>query len=726
MTESAEKEGDGRRVLRGTIAGAGLFFLFQYVRALGRLARDTGGMDNEFSRLAREDYLSYAIGQNLVVLGGYLILWLLAVLLLLPAMTLCCRRFQVRGRVRPGVLAFVMAYGVHGFFVLRLIHRRPYFLGPEDFGHWYYRIFQLPPESWQPAIHGALFVALPWAVLAAVVVWWLRRMSARGRVGAGVVGLLVAFGAILSSGRPGSDRKLTTGGEARPNIIVIGSDSLRGDRVGYSGYRPERSDGPAAAGVSPRIDAWAVDAARFERCYTPIASTLESAVSMLSSRYPHEHGIRHMYPRREQVAAAEKVIRPIGEVLAEQGYDTAAIGDWCAGYYQMMPLGFRDVSVSSFENFRNYIDQAVLLAHSLVPLYFDHPAGHRIFPQIHSLAGFVKPEVVTRRVEDKLAKQAASGRPFFWHVFYSCNHLPYASGEPYSRMFTDPDYSGPNASKVDFDINEFVSGTGLEDKMKALPEEDIRQIRGLYDGCTRQFDDAFGRILDALQRHGLMENTIIVMTSDHGDDLYEPGVTLTHGLGFNGGDHGSHIPLAIAGPGIRGQTRAAQARSLDIAPTLLELAGLEIPADWTGKSLAGAIRQGVEAEDQPFYGETSLPFILLRVEGVERPVLPPMDKLTRIDPDYHHQFVVREEWEEPVVTAKQRCLRTRRWKVVATPRKEGGRHYGLFHLESDPYCRENLSEARPEVLGPMRAALERWIDQGEETAIREIFPGGEP
>ena len=726
MTESTDKGGTVRQVLRGTIAGTGAFLLLQFVLALVKLTRSTGAMDNEFSRLAREDYLAYTIGQNLRMLSGYVVLWVLAVLLLAPVVSLWCRRCKFRGRGSVAIPAFLFAGGVHFYFLLRLLESRPYFLGPENFGHWYYRILKLPPESWQPALHTALFTVLPLLVLPAVAFWWLRRMNRRWRIGVAATVLIALTGSLLASWNGSPAATVAGGDRKRPNILVIASDSLRGDRVGYSGYRPERRDGPAAAGVSPRIDAWAADAARFERCYTPIASTLESCISVMSSSYPHEHGIRHMYPRRDQVAAAEQSIRPIARVLAEQGYDTAAIGDWCAGFYQMMPLGFDEVSVSSFENFRNYIDQAVVMAHFVVPLYFDHPAGHRVFPQIQSLAGFVNPDVVTRRVEEKLADQAAGGRPFFWHVFYSCNHLPYASGEPYCRMFTDPGYSGKNRNKVDFDINEFVSGTGLEDKMKALPEADIRQIRGLYDGCTRQFDDCFGRILDALRRHGLEENTIVVMTSDHGDDLYEPGVTLTHGLGFNGADHCSHMALAIAGPGIGGGSFAEQVRSIDIAPTLLDLAGVEKPAQWTGRSVAPWIAGEAAREDRPFYGETSFPFILLKVEGVERPQLPPMTQLTRIASEDQHQIVLKEELEAPVVAAKQRCLRTRHWKVVATPRRDGGRHHGLFHLASDPDCRRDLAESRPEVLAPMKRALDRWIDEGAETPIREIFPGGEP
>jgi arylsulfatase A-like enzyme len=721
VTESTSERGKVRRVLAGTITGTGLFLAIQFGRALWRLAQSTGGMDTKFSQVARDEYQSFLIGQNLLVLSAYALLWVVAVLLVLPAVSLWKSRFPRERRGSVALPAFLLTLAIHGYFMFRLIHSRPYFLKNADFGQWYYRILDAPPLAWQPWIHGALFLVLPWSVLAAAGVWWLRLMRPRWRAGlvAGAV-VATAAGSFLQSEAPAVGKQAAAG-KAPPNIIIIASDSLRSDRLGYSGYRPARG-----GEVSPRIDAWARDAVRFERCYTPIASTLESACTVMSSSFPHTHGIRQMYPRREEVEAAEAKMRPVAQVLAEKGYDTAAIGDWCAGYYEMMPMGFRDVSVSTFENFRTYMSQAVIMAHFVVPLYFDNPVGYQLFPQITSFASFVTPEVVTRRVEEKLGAQAASGRPFFWHVFYSCNHLPYASADPYCRMFTDPDYRGKNPTQVKFDINEFISGTGLEDKLSALPESEIEQIRALYDGCTRQFDDCFGRIVEALKKNGLAENTIIVVTSDHGDDLYEPGVTLTHGLGFNGADHCSHMPLAISGPGIAPMTLPEQVRSIDIAPTLLELAGVERPAVWEGKSLAGWMR-GVETPgDLTFYGETSLPFILFRVPGVERPFLPPMDELTTVDRTYNHQFVLKPEWDEPVIAAKQRCLRTRHWKVVATPRKEGGRHYGLFHLGTDPDCRRDLAGERPEVLAPMKAALERWIDGREETPVRGIFPGGEP
>lgn len=727
MTETTNQPDKWRRWLKGTAAGTGLWLAALFVWSLWRLATSTGEMDNKFSQIARSEHLSFMIGQNLLVLLAYALLWVVAVLLLLPAVTTLRKHFPSSKRGAALVPAFLMGMAIHSYFILRLAYKRPYFLSDQEYGHWYFRLPELWPVAVRPYINGALFTVLPWLVVAAVAVWWLRRVGSRVRWTLVTAALaLTAIACFWPDGKSTPVAKSVNEGKQPPNIIIIGSDSLRGDRIGYSGYRPGRSDGPAAEGVSPRIDAWAKDAVRFERCYTPIGSTLESAVTMLSSSYPHSHGIRHMFPRREQIDGARGRIRTLADVLAERGYDTAVLGDWCANYCNQMPLGFQDISVSSFDNFRVYVSQAVLLAHSVVPLYFDNAVGYRIFPQISSFATFVTPDVVTTRVEEKLATQAASGRPFFWHVFYSCNHLPYSCGQPYSGYFTDPGYSGENKSQVKFDINKFVSGTDMEDKLKALSADDIRQIRGLYDGCTRHFDDCFARIHAALEKNGLTKNTIIVVTADHGDDLYEPGVALTHGLGFNGGDHCSHLPLAIAGPGINGKSVPEQIRTIDLAPTLLDLAGIGKPAGWEGHSLAGWMKGNEAAADLPFYGETSFPYILFRVPGVERPHIPPMDEMVTIDRAYDYHFVLPEKWDDAVVSSKQRCLRTRHWKVVATPTKDGGRHYGLFYLDTDPDCRSDLSSGRPEVLEVMKIALDSWIDDHVETQIQGIFPNGEP
>lgn len=708
--------------------GCGLFFGLQFVLSIYRLTQSSQGMENEFSVLAREKFLSFLIWQNVQLLWVYVCLALIFSLGVWPFVSGLCRKLNTKRVIERVLCAFGAAFLLHVFFVLRLVDTKPYFLVDAKFGYWYYEILNHIPKLVKPGVFFVLFKIIPALGLLYVVWWYLRKLSWKLRI---VVGFVFSLGFAALLGYLGiehlrkSQNHSKLASDLPMNVLVIGSDSLRGDRLGYAGYRPKRKDGLAAEGVSPNIDALAKESLNFTRCYTPIAYTLESGVSFMASQYPHTHGLRHMYPNEKLVENAKSKTVPLAEILGKKGYDTAAFGDWCAGFYELMPLGFDHISVSSFDNFKIYMSQAVVMAHFVIPLYMDHSLGYSVFPQLLSFAQFVTPDLVTDRVTRRLSEVAVKKQPFFWHVFYSCNHLPFRSHEPFNTMFSDPNYIGKNRTGVDFDIDAFIGETNLEDKWKALPAEEIQQIRDLYDGCTRHFDHHVGLILDALKKNGLMENTIVVLTSDHGDNLYEEGVTLGHGLTFQGGAKSNHIPLLFYVPKIPAETFSKQVRSIDVVPTLADILGLEIPESWEGQSLMGWIDGREKPFSRPFYGETGFPFIQLQVAGVERPNLAPMDEMTGIDDTFQYQFVLKDEYEIPLSAAKQRCLITDRWKLVLTPTRDGHRHFALYSTHPDPFSEKDVSQAHPEILAPMKRALEMWVDQKIETDISEIFPSGE-
>lgn len=683
-------------------------------------------MANKFSALARDKYIGFLALQNLQMLIAYVVLAVAAAILIQPLVVLWTKRVKSKNGPMVILISFGIAALLHSYFTLRLVETRPYFLNEAEFGHWYYRLLEIIPEFAKPATLFSFFTVFPIIAISAAVGWqiyhrgfWIKALAVF------LLGCLgIGFGLnYLTATSPTSS---TTENNKPMNVIIIGSDSLRGDRLGCAGYKPPRKDGLASTGVSPVIDALAARSTQFQNCYTAIASTMESGVQLMASQYPQSHGLRQMYPNRETVEATKKRIETLPMMLRRRGYDTTAIGDWCAGYYEIVPLGFEHLSVSSFDNFKIYMSQAVVMAHFVVPLYFDNALGYRIFPQIGAFAQFVTPEVVTARVDERLTRIAKEKKSFFWHVFYSCNHLPYSNAEPYCSMFADPNYQGPNRNKVDFDIDNFIGGTDLESKWQALPPKEVSQIRALYDGSTRQFDDCVRKILGSLKRNGLEKNTIVIVTSDHGDDHYEPGVTLGHGLTFNGGLQANHVPMIVHVPGAEPQVIAETVRLIDVIPSLADFLGQEKAASWQGQSFAGWIRQTEKPIFRPFYGETGFPFVQFKVRGAERPKLPPMDECTRIDETFNYQFVLKDDYLDRLIAAKQRCLKTRYWKLVCTPTAQGSRHFGLFQIENDPHGEVDVAASHPGVLAPMRVALERWMDQKIESSIAEIFPAGEP
>jgi len=709
---------------RHCIYGVIFFLLCQYLSGLYRLAFSSSGMDNKFSALAREKHLLFLLGENLYAIIAYTLLGCFAYFLILPLWQRW-EKISSRQGIWSILRAFTLTWCFHLFCLLRLSRTRPYFLHESEFGQWYYHLCDWLPE-WLAYF---TFSLLPMAYILFAIGWHFYRWKSHHRPHRIAFGILISLSLVTLSSSliPQTKPPLTAKSSQKSwNVLIIGSDSLRGDRLGFTGYRPQRTDGIAAAGVSPTIDALAASSQVFTHCFTPIASTLESNTSMHSSQYPHTHGFRHMYPGKAQVETTTKIVEPMAAILQKQGYHTSAIGDWCAGFYQMMPLGHEDISVSSFDSFQIYMSQAVILAHFVIPLYFDNSVGYRIFPEIQSFAQFVTPEIVTSRVEKKIATMASSGQPFYSHVFYSCNHLPYRTMEPYNSMFANPLYQGKNKTSVDFDIDEFIGGTDLENKWNKLTPADAQQISALYDGCTRQFDDCVKSILEALKKHGLDQNTIVIINSDHGDDLYEPGATLGHGLSFHGGDQTNHTPLIVYVPGLPQQTFPQIVRSIDLAPSILDLVKAPRPASWEGQSFAPWFSDRSQAKSRPFFAETGFPFIQFRVENIERPKLPPMDELNFIDDQYDYHFVLRPEYEQPLVDAKERMLRTENWKIILTPTASGGRHYRLYHIAQDKHCERNVAADHPEVLATMQKALDRWVDERTESSIEEIFPQGEP
>src|SRR5262249_42484063 len=115
-----------------------------------------------------------------------------------------------------------------------------------------------------------------------------------------------------------------------------------------------------------------------------------------------------------------------------------------------------------------------------------------------------------------------------------------------------------------------------------LPADQIGYLRALYDGEIRSWDAELPGLLDGLARLGLRDSTVIVVTADHGEEFMEHGLLLHRAHLY---DELLHVPLVIAGPGIRPGQRTDQVQGIDLFPTLAELLGFDVPADRPGHSL---------------------------------------------------------------------------------------------------------------------------------------------
>ena len=692
-----------------------------YLSAVLSFAGNTYGFNNRFTEVAIRHHWWYLIWSNVVVLKGYLLVAVGYVALIYPLVLLWSR---MRPFGRWGVVwrAALFAAVLYGFFIVRLMLEKPYFGDYRYLEGWYYQIGQWFGKGVQGAMHGFIVHVFPsLAVVVAVVFYFseLRRFFGRAAKPLlfSVMSVVVMLAVLAVSGY-GLSRD-TTGphdllSKPKPkNILIIASDSLRGDRLSCNGYeRP----------TTPSIDKLAAGGINFQKCLTPIASTLESLTTIFSSQYPHTHGIHHMFPSREMVNKANRETPSLAATLKRHGYDTAVIGDWCACGFNELPMGFEHITVSDFDNFRMYMSEVVFLHHQILPLFFDNRMGHMLFPKLRSFANYMTPDVVTNQVVDRIKQRAEDERPFLMFAFYSCTHLPYKTPRQYAELWGDPKYDGPHDHELALNVDEFIGGTDINEKWSKFPPHEVQRVNDLYDGCVRMFDDCVGRVVGALEEQGLMDDTVILVTGDHGDDLFEPNVTFGHGMTFNGGDQSNHVPAVFHIPGLPapGGKVTKVVRTLDFAPTLCEMVGITPDPRFEGRSLMPYISGETDDMSLAFYGESSYLFFRRKIEGEQPLHIPPMDETTFIDPDFDFHFVLKDKYQADVLRTKERCVRAERFKFVRTPGEQRPIDR-LFDLDADPHCQRDVKSQFPDVAHRMGLALEKWAQQKKETSVKEIF-----
>ncbi len=539
----------------GAVMGVILF-------VLGALSLDKlsyfGHASDELRRLAIRVYGPQVAAEAVRILGLYVAVGLVGGLL---SSGLSRLRDLLRGRRptsrlwRVGRHLLVIG-GLHGYFLARSM-----VVYPQLYTETFYargglrREIQVFLTDWMPpglldaglALTLALFVLLP--ALRLLGRLRLPAIGPRPLVGgAAILGLLaLAVGAagISTAPRRAKDNQ-------GPNIVILAVDSLRADRLEKDRY----------ARVAPRMRRLARQGVRFQNAYGTLARTFPSWVTLLTGREPHDHGIRHMFPTWE---ARRRAGLALPRHLAEAGYRTAVVSDYAGEVFGRIDLGFHHVDVSAF-SFYEIVRQRVISAHTHLLPYLATGLGRRLAPPMGGLPENADPLLLADRVI-RMLDRVAKGKRFLLVAFFSASHFPYAAPYPHYQRFTDRDYRGPYRYHKQRILNEGPP-TGT----------DIRHMRGLYDGSVSAADEAIGRVLDHLRRIGVEKKTIVVLTADHGENLYEAGLGMGHGDHLRG-DPATRLPLTLYDPRQPRPGRVVDdiTRDVDLAPTLAALVGRPLP-----------------------------------------------------------------------------------------------------------------------------------------------------
>lgn len=540
------------------------------------------------------------------------------------------------------------------------------------------------------AVYGALLLV----ALAALTGGLLVRRRARVSVAPlALLSTLVAVAFLLVPSGCSRARVRVADRQKRPDIVILASDSVRSDHLSSLGY---------TLPTTPNLDQLVHDGTTFDRTLAALAMTTPSWTSILTGRYPHGHGIRHMFPDERLRPAS---LDALPKIAAENGYRTVVLSDYAGDFFPLFDFGFARAQVPPPLNARTVFQQAILSRDALALALLEP------LPDALRMSGFrYLPNAADaeRLADEALDELDADPRPLFLVVFFSTTHVPFASRAPYYDRFASPTYGGEHR----FSYN-LLSLADLGKAGAALAPRDVAQVVGLYDGALSSVDAAIGRILDGIDQRGGRDSTLVLFFADHGENLFEPGQTTLHGRWFRGGDEASRVPLLVRGPGIAAGYREGQPVSLvDLAPTLTQALGWRPLANVEGRSLVAGL-QGLALPPAPVFAETGA-----WLDGPPDPdgiPTPPLVDLLTLDPRDDGQLIVKPELEDVLVTAKYRAIWSGTNKLVYLPTPTGVR-FALFDLASDPHQRRELDAKSPEGQRLTRTLLD-WMARDPEREI---------
>jgi arylsulfatase len=400
--------------------------------------------------------------------------------------------------------------------------------------------------------------------------------------------------------------------EPPKNLIIITFDTLRAGHVGAYGYDRD---------TTPNLDAFASESVVFEKAYSQAASTVPALSSLMTSRYPHQTGVLETY----KYAVPEDEIT-LAERMKDNGFETAAI----LGIGVLMPTrrmdqGFDHYSYTLYTN-KQYWKTAAEITDEAV----EWLGGNR-------------------------------ERPFFLWVHYFEPHQPYDVVPQAARdRFLDVPSSHPLLDGVK---------PGSPHYMR------VRNKIDAYDGALSHADSEFGRLLGEMRKLDLLENSMIVVSADHGETLGEHG---QHGHVFGLWEQVIRIPLFIRLPNVRPARVAGRVQHVDVVPTVVREMGLSVE------------------ETPPFEGQ-ALP-------------------LSRSD---DKRFWVREKLEPRDSFAetwyrnhRAASMVTERWKFILDQPHDGtAARTWLFDLDADPLEEVNLVGKETAVAEALEARLRTWMNE---------------
>lgn len=320
----------------------------------------------------------------------------------------------------------------------------------------------------------------------------------------------------------------TVSSPQRPNIVLIVMDTLRRDRLSVYGYsRP----------TSPNLEMLARRGVVYEQAYSTSSWTWPSTASILTGMHPEEHGVLD-----EDSCFLHPGLFTLSEALQRRGFTTSA--------YSGNPLIVPD------KNFDQGFE------------FFNQNKSH-----------FRKSKFIVPRALEWL--EAIAGTRFFLYLHLVDPHCPLDPHPRGRELFADHVPEDFSSIAIRTYNDKLLQGAGhtpggefaIE---QCVPDDHRRWISDMYDACVWTGDYWVGKLLDRMERLGLLDETVVLFTSDHGEGLFDH-VFAMHGLDLHAEQ--VRVPLILAGPGIpRGERVDIPVSNRQVAPTLVRFGGADLPS----------------------------------------------------------------------------------------------------------------------------------------------------
>lgn len=383
------------------------------------------------------------------------------------------------------------------------------------------------------------------------------------------------------------------------NVVVVLADQLRADCVGCYGNSIVKT---------PHIDRLANAGTRFSWAFSQHPQCAPSRASLLTGRYPHTNGSISNF------TATGDHERTLGERYRAAGYQSVGVGKLHL-FKEKQEAGFSDLMVSGGqhsgstdaecldEDYKNWMRER---GHwdALKEAYAQRADPNyrlnfqcKVSPLPPDL--YIDGWVGNRAVEFIEAQSAT--RPFFMFVGLPNPHNPFEPPEPYASIYDPSGMPIPESFQSDLSKKppqhlayKKFGRAGMGSNYELLTEEALRQVIAYYYASITLVDDQVGKIIDALEAKGIMDDTVVVFLSDHGELLGDHGMLLkstdAYPILY---DNCLHVPLIFRVPGApAGQVVESAVELVDLAPTILEATGLEMAPEFQGFSLLDALHGG--------------------------------------------------------------------------------------------------------------------------------------